>query len=77
MTYSRLVDTKTGFTVTEKFERFNQTHDVLIVRCGMKQFIQIVKRFFESYFTDLATFRKVEGFTHRDYALRNTAWHLC
>ena len=33
-------------------------------------------RFFESYFTDLAQFRKVEGFQHRDYALRNAAWYI-
>ena len=34
------------------------------------------KKFFESYFTDLAQFRKVEGFQHRDYALRNAAWYI-
>ena len=33
-------------------------------------------RFYESYFTDMATFRKVEGFTHRDYALRNASWYI-
>ena len=34
------------------------------------------RKFFESYFTDLAQFRKVEGFQHRDYALRNAAWYI-
>ena len=31
---------------------------------------------FGSYFTDLAEFRSVEGFGHRDYALRNASWYV-
>ncbi|RYG16902.1 reductive dehalogenase [bacterium] len=33
-------------------------------------------QFFRSYFTDLAEFRPVEGFRHRDFALRNASWYI-
>jgi hypothetical protein len=66
------IDAETGFEVNADFERFNQQYDIFnrsvwddAVRSDK------VRKFFESYFTDLAQFRKVEGFTHRDYALRN------
>ena len=71
------VDDKTGFEVSSEFERFNQKYDMFNravwdddVRSARSQ------SFFESYFTDLAKFRKVEGFQHRDYALRNAAWYI-
>jgi len=73
----RPIDAKTGFTVTEEFERFNQKHDVFNRSTWDEQVMSDrVRKFFESYFTDLAEFRKVEGFTHRDYALRNAAWYI-
>ena len=75
--WKKPVDRITGFEVTEEFERFNQKYDMFNravwddeVRSERSQ------RFFESYFTDLAQFRKVEGFQHRDYALRNAAWYI-
>ena len=75
--WKKPVDRVTGFEVTEEFERFNQKYDMFNravwddeVRSERSQ------RFFESYFTDLAQFRKVEGFQHRDYALRNAAWYI-
>jgi epoxyqueuosine reductase len=71
------IDAETGFEVNADFERFNQQYDIFnrsvwddAVRSDK------VRKFFESYFTDLAQFRKVEGFTHRDYALRNAAWYI-
>ena len=76
-TCHKAIDAKTGFKISEDFERFNQKYDVFnrsvwddTVRSDR------VRRFFESYFTDLAQFRKVEGFQHRDYALRNAAWYI-
>ncbi|MCY4019214.1 MAG: reductive dehalogenase [Chloroflexi bacterium] len=71
------VDAKTGFEISDDFQRFNQKYDMFnravwddTVRSERSQ------KFFESYFTDLAEFRKVEGFQHRDYALRNAAWYI-
>ena len=71
------IDAKTGFQVSEDFERFNQQYDVFNRSIWDDEVrSDKVRRFFESYFTDLATFRKVDGFTHRDYALRNAAWYI-
>jgi epoxyqueuosine reductase len=71
------IDDKTGFRISQEFQRFNQKHD-MFNRSVWDDSIRSerVQRFFESYFTDLATFRKTEGFTHRDYALRNAAWYI-
>ena len=73
----RPIDDETGFEVTDDFQRFNQKYDVFN-RAIWDEDVRSerVRKFFESYFTDLAQFRKVEGFTHRDYALRNAAWYI-
>ncbi len=74
---SKSVDALTGFEVTEEFTRFNQKHD-MFNRAVWDDDVRSERsrKFFESYFTDLAQFRKVEGFQHRDYALRNAAWYI-
>lgn len=71
------IDQKTGFEVNDDFERFNQKYD-MFNRAAWDDEVRSdrVQKFFESYFTDLAEFRKVEGFHHRDYALRNAAWYI-
>ncbi len=71
------VDAQTGFEVTAEFQRFNQKYD-MFNRAVWDDEVRSERsrRFFESYFTDLAQFRKVEGFQHRDYALRNAAWYI-
>lgn len=71
------IDQKTGFEVSDEFERFNQKYD-MFNRSVWDDAVRSdrVRKFFESYFTDLAQFRKVEGFHHRDYALRNAAWYI-
>ncbi len=73
----RPVDALTGFEVTADFERFNQKYD-MFNRAVWDDEVRSERanKFFESYFTDLAQFRKVEGFQHRDYALRNAAWYI-
>jgi reductive dehalogenase len=71
------IDQKTGFHITDDFQRFNQKYDVFnrsVWDDGVRS--DRVRKFFESYHTDLAKFRKVEGFHHRDYALRNAAWYI-
>ena len=74
---SKPLDAQTGFEVTEDFERFNQKYD-MFNRAVWDEDVRSdrARKFFESYFTDLAQFRKVEGFQHRDYALRNAAWYI-
>ena len=71
------LDAKTGFVVTEEFKRFNQKYD-MFNRAVWDEEVRSprAQKFFESYFTDLAQFRTVEGFQHRDYALRNAAWYI-
>ncbi len=71
------VDAETGFEVTADFERFNQKYD-MFNRAVWDDEVRSERanKFFESYFTDLAQFRKVKGFQHRDYALRNAAWYI-
>ena len=71
------LDALTGFEVTAEFERFNQKYD-MFNRAVWDEDVRSKRsqKFFESYFTDLAQFRKVEGFQHRDYALRNAAWYI-
>lgn len=73
----RPVDAQTGFEVTAEFERFNQKYD-MFNRAVWDDEVRSERsrRFFESYFTDLAQFRAVEGFQQRDYALRNAAWYI-
>jgi epoxyqueuosine reductase len=71
------IDEKTGFQVSDEFRRFNQKYDVFNRSVWDDEVrSEKVKQFFQSYFTDLAQFRKVDGFTHRDYALRNAAWYI-
>ena len=75
--HSRHIDRKTGFEPRADFERFNQKYD-MFNRAVWDDEVRSerAQRFFESYFTDRAQFRKVEGFQHRDYALRNAAWYI-
>jgi epoxyqueuosine reductase len=71
------IDAKTGFQVSDEFLRFNQKYDIFNRSMWDEEVrSEKVKQFFQSYFTDLAQFRKVDGFTHRDYALRNAAWYI-
>ena len=74
---SKPIDARTGFEITADFERFNQKYD-MFNRAVWDDDVRSERsrKFFESYFTDLAQFRKVEGFNHRDYALRNAAWYI-
>ena len=71
------IDALTGFDINADFQRFNQKHD-MFNRAIWDESVRSERsrKFFESYFTDLAQFRKVEGFQHRDYALRNAAWYI-
>jgi epoxyqueuosine reductase len=70
-------DSKAGFEVNERFSRISQKLD-MFNRAAWDDSVRSprVEQFFGSYFTDLAEFRAVEGFGHRDYALRNASWYI-
>lgn len=70
-------DAKARFELNERFERFSQKLD-MFNRAAWDDSVRSpkVRQFFQSYFTDLAEFRQVEGFGHRDFALRNASWYM-
>lgn len=66
-----------GAEITHDFERFNQKDDVFR-RSWWDERIRSdkAKLFYETYREPLKTFRKADGFTQKDYALRNASWHV-
>jgi len=70
-------DRAAGFDIQEDFERFNQKNDVFR-RSWWDERIQSEKArlFYTTYREPLKTFRKADGFTQKDYALRNASWHV-
>jgi len=78
VTMSRADDPmKGGFEVLEDFERFSQVNDVFS-RSWWDPAIRTDKseRFYATYRRPLTKWRKANGFTQRDYALRNASWHV-
>ena len=70
-------DARAGFRIDDSFQRFNQRDDVFCrsfwdptVKSGRSGL------FYQSYRTPLKEWKKVDGFTQRDYALRNAAWQV-
>ncbi len=70
-------DDREPFEVLPQFERFSQRDDVFCrsfwdpaVRSDRSDL------FYDTYRKPLANWRKVDGFTQRDYALRNASWHV-
>ncbi len=70
-------DREAGFEVLEDFRRFSQKDDIFCrsfwdpdVRSHRSDM------FYETYRTPKLTWRSVDGFTQRDYALRNASWHV-
>lgn len=66
-----------GFELSEDFERFSQVDDVFS-RSSWDEAIRDDKsdRFYATYRRPLTKWRKANGFTQRDYALRNASWHV-
>ena len=70
-------DRDAGFEILGDFERFHQRNDVFSrsfwddeVRSGRSEL------FYETYRTPLKKWKTVDGFTQRDYAIRNASWHV-
>jgi epoxyqueuosine reductase len=68
------VDTAAGIEVTDEFERFTQRNDVF-TRAFWDEKVRTKQTdgFFASYRME-ATPRRGDGFTQRDFALRNASW---
>ena len=66
-----------GAEIQEDFERFNQKNDVFR-RSWWDERIrnQKTERFYDTYREPLQTWRQADGFTQKDYALRNASWHV-
>ena len=74
---SRPDDAEAGFDIQPDFERFHQRDDVFRrswwdVRIRNPK----SKLFYETYREPLTNWRLTDGFTQKDYALRNAAWHV-
>ena len=70
-------DEAAGFHLLSNFERFNQKDDVFR-RSWWDARVRNSKSelFYETYREPLKTWRKVDGFTQKDYELRNATWHV-
>ncbi len=70
-------DEAAGFHLLSDFERFNQKDDVFR-RSWWDARVRNRKSelFYETYREPLKTWRQVDGFTQKDYALRNATWHV-
>ena len=70
-------DKEAGFDVTGEFERFSQKNDVFR-RSFWDPRVRTEKarRFYRTYREPLTVWRSADGFTQRDYALRNASWHV-
>ena len=72
-----VLDREAGFEIDDDFTRFSQKDDIFCrsfwdprVRSHRSDM------FYETYRTPKLTWRKADGFTQRDYALRNASWHV-
>ncbi|MEM7346334.1 MAG: reductive dehalogenase, partial [Chloroflexota bacterium] len=74
---SETSDEAAGFEITDDFQRFSQRNDVFC-RSFWDPSIRSEKSmtFYETYRKPLKRWRKAEGFTQKDYAVRNAAWHV-
>lgn len=66
-----------GFDIQPDFERFSQKNEVFC-RSFWDDTIRSPKteRFYETYRKPLKKWKRAEGFTQKDYALRNASWHV-
>ena len=77
MSYKKQIDDLTGFDVSEGFQQFDQKNDIYC-RSLWDADVQSdrSRAFFNGYFMPAAQSRQTDGFSQRDYALRNAAWHV-
>ena len=77
MTTDTATDRAAGFEIGPDFEAFAQRNDIYR-RSFHDPAVRSEKteRFYATYREPLSQWRKADGFTQRDYALRNAAWHV-
>ncbi|MDH3678324.1 MAG: reductive dehalogenase [Acidimicrobiia bacterium] len=70
-------DRRAGFEVLDDFERFSQVDDVFS-RSFWDDTVRDERsdRFYATYRRPLSEWRTANGFTQRDYALRNASWQV-
>ncbi len=70
-------DREAGFEVGDDFRRFSQKDDIFC-RSFWDAEVRTHRSdmFYETYRTPRMKWRSVDGFTQRDYALRNASWHV-
>ncbi len=75
--YDPSSDAAAGFVVQDDFERFPQKDD-LFRRSWWDDSIRSEKArlFYATYREPLKSWRNADGFTQKDFALRNAAWHV-
>lgn len=71
------IDDKTGFDISDEFERFDQRNEIYC-RSEWDPAIKSDKAaaFFKGHYMPHARARKADGFGQLDYALRNATWHV-
>ena len=76
-TGSAASDEEAGFDIRDDFRRFSQRDDIFC-RSFWDPEVRTHRSdmFYETYRTPKLTWRSVDGFTQRDYALRNASWHV-
>ena len=75
--HAKPIDDLTGLEVSEDFALFHQRQDVFS-RAQWDETVQSekAKEFWAAYIMPNARARKADGYSQRDYALRNAAWHF-
>jgi len=75
--HAKPIDAETGFEIGEDFELFDQRNDVFS-RANWDETVRTDKaiEFWTAYIMPNARARKADGYSQRDYALRNAAWHF-
>ena len=75
--HAKPIDAETGFEISEDFELFDQRNDVFS-RANWDETVRTEKaiEFWTAYIMPNARARKADGYSQRDYALRNAAWHF-
>ena len=70
-------DLEAGFEILDDFARFYQKNDVFR-RAWWDDSIKSKKTelFYSTYREPLKNWRKADGYTQKDYTLRNAAWHV-
>ncbi|MFQ5751705.1 MAG: reductive dehalogenase domain-containing protein [bacterium] len=75
--HSKPIDRETGFVILDTFKRFNQKDDIF---CRFNWDATLRSKdsddFYKGYDMPFARARRVDGFSQKDYALRNAAWHI-